>query len=248
MSDSLSDADVSNDPPPKSLSKGCRRVLGVLIEKGFTTPDQYPLSLKSTTSGANQKNNRDPVTNYSEESIEEALEELRKFSLVATVHTDGGRTERFRHYARKRYPITEAQLAILGELLLRGRQAVGELRARASRMFPIESLDDLRRELKAMMDQGWVQASGPLERRGVEVDHGFYPESEGRTLEYQEGDFEPSEAPAKPAAASVGTPHFAAKSAPSPEVAALEKKVEELQNRVTELEDSLAKVRSSLGV
>ena len=231
---------------PKSLSREARRVLGVLIEKGFTTPDQYPLTLKSSTSGANQKNNRDPVTNYTEEAVEEALEQLRALSLVATVHTDGGRTERFRHYVRKVIPISEAQLAILGELLLRGRQQVGELRARASRMFPIESLEDLRRELKGMLDQGWIQTTGPLDRRGVELDHTFYADSESKRLAYQEGDAAPPEPVAERVAAVV--PRSPGGGSSGAEVAELKEQVTSLQARVEELEHQLASLRSALGV
>jgi hypothetical protein len=103
-------ADLAAKPAPKELTKGQRRVLGVLVEKAITTPDQYPLTLKALTAGCNQKSNRDPITNYNEETVEQYLDELRGLGLVACVHTESGRTERFRHYVRKRYPFNEAQL------------------------------------------------------------------------------------------------------------------------------------------
>src|SRR5688572_25460933 len=96
----MSDAGESL-PPITSLHKVQRRVLGVLIEKGFTTPDQYPLTLKAVTTGCNQKNNRDPLTNYEEADVEQALDGLRELGLAAVVHTESGRTERYRHYMRK---------------------------------------------------------------------------------------------------------------------------------------------------
>ncbi len=167
-------------PPVRELTAGQRRVLGTLVEKAITTPNQYPLTLKALASGCNQTSNRDPVSNYSEESIAQIVDELRQLGLAATVHTEGGRTERVRHYARKRFPFTEPQLAIMTELLLRGRQQLGELRARASRMVPLESLDDLRRELKGLLDQGYAHATGALDRRGVEVDHNLYLPVEAR--------------------------------------------------------------------
>src|SRR5689334_17980535 len=108
----MSDDSQSNEsatPGPRQLSRPQRRLLGVLIEKAFTTPDQYPLTLKSATAGCNQKSNREPVTSYSEEQVQRFLDELRSLGLVAVVHTEGGRTERFRHYARKAYPFTEPQ-------------------------------------------------------------------------------------------------------------------------------------------
>ena len=67
----------------RELTRAQRRVLGVLIEKGFTTPDSYPLTLKAVTAGCNQKSNRDPVTNYSEDAVEDVLDELRQLGLVA---------------------------------------------------------------------------------------------------------------------------------------------------------------------
>jgi uncharacterized protein len=232
------DAPATETAPsgPRQLSKPQRRVLGVLIEKAFTTPDQYPLTLKSTTAGCNQKSNREPVTNYSEEQVQRFLDELRALGLVAVVHTESGRTERFRHYARKAYPFSEAQLAIMGELWLRGRQQPGELRTRASRMVPIDSQEQLRTELASLLEQGFIQANGPLDRRGVEVDHHFYGADEGRTM--TPGSF--SEAPQRDAASSPvlnGT-----------DLAALEERISSLEATVQELNDNLQALRRELGV
>lgn len=181
----MSDVNLPNDDsflPVKVLSKPQRRVLGVLIEKGITTPEYYPLTLKALTTGCNQKNNRSPLSEYSEDDIERAVNQLREIGLAAVVHTESGRSERYRHYARKRFPFNEAQLAIMTELWLRGRQSVGDLRTRASRMHDIPTLEQLRDELKTLQVLGFVQTNGPLEVRGVEVDHNFYKPEEGRTL------------------------------------------------------------------
>lgn len=164
--------------PVRTLARVPRRVLGALLEKAFTTPDAYPLTLKALTSACSQKSNRDPVVDFTEDQVLEGLEVLQQAGLVAEVHTDGGRTARYRHLVRKRYPWSEPQLAVMTELWLRGRQQVGELRARASRMAPIDSLEQLRSELQPLLAEGYIQASGPLERRGVEADHGFYPPDE----------------------------------------------------------------------
>jgi len=102
------------------LSKPQRRVLGVLLEKAFTTPDQYPLTLKAITTGCNQKSNRDPISNYSESQVFETLESLREIGVAAVIHSESGRSERYRHYMRHRFNFTEPQLAILTELWLRG--------------------------------------------------------------------------------------------------------------------------------
>ncbi len=153
------------------------------MEKAFTTPDQYPLTLKAATSGCNQKNNRSPVSEYTESQVADALEELRQMGLVAEVYTDGGRAARYRHYMRHKFDFTETQFAVIAELLLRGRQQPGELRTRASRMVKIESQDQLKSDLQDLQAKGFIQANGPLERRGVEVDHLFYAAREGQQME-----------------------------------------------------------------
>lgn len=178
----MSDAEDSALPPIKELSRAQRRVLGVLVEKGITTPETYPLTLKAVTTGCNQKSNRDPIVNYEEDRVETVLEELRELGLIAMVYTESGRTPRYRHYMRKRFTVTEPQLAILTELMLRGQQAVGELRTRASRMAPIEMLEQLRTELEGLAAAGLVRADGPLDRRGVEVDHNLYPANEKQPM------------------------------------------------------------------
>ena len=174
----------NNIPPVSELKSRQRRVLGVLVEKAFTTPEYYPLTLKAVTTGCNQKSNRSPVVNWSEDDVFDTLDQLRKLGLAAVVHTESGRTERFRHYIRKRFTLSEPQIAILTELLLRGRQQLGELRSRASRMVPIDSLDRLREELAGLIRLNLAQSSGNLERRGIEVDHNLYTEKErpDRTL------------------------------------------------------------------
>lgn len=166
----------------KDLSKIQRRVLGALIEKAFTTPDQYPLTLKATTTACNQKSNRSPLVTYDEGQVQDALDAMRQDLLVAEVFPGGGRTARYRHYARHKFDFSEAQFAIIAELLLRGRQQPGELRTRASRMVRVESQEQLRQELAGLQEMGYLQANGPLDRRGVEVDHTFYLEKEGKNI------------------------------------------------------------------
>lgn len=172
--------DTSNTDvfPLKALSRKQRRVLGTLIEKGITTPEQYPLTLKATVTGCNQKNNREPLSNYDEDVVYQVLDELRELGLVAFIQTETGRTERYRHYCRQKLAISEPQLAILTELLLRGRQQLGELRTRASRMCAIDSQEDLKLHLKGLLERQWIRTNGPLDRRGVEVDHNLYAPGE----------------------------------------------------------------------
>ncbi|MHC4875913.1 MAG: DUF480 domain-containing protein [Planctomycetota bacterium] len=174
--------DAAELAPIREFSHAQRRVLGVLLEKAFTTPEYYPLTLKAVMTGCNQKSNRSPIVSYDEDRVEDILHELKELGLVGELHPDSGRSLRYRHYMRKRFEFTEPQLAILTELLLRGRQTLGELRGRASRMVPIDDLETLRSELQGLLDQGCLQASGSLERRGVEVDHGFYQAGESAAM------------------------------------------------------------------
>jgi len=248
----MNEPDLSDAPPVTELSKPQRRVFGVLLEKAFTTPEYYPLTLKAIVSGCNQKSNRDPVTHYSEDDVLEALDQLRELGLAAVVHTESGRTERFRHYARKRFDFSEPQLAIMTELFLRGRQTLGELRTRASRMVSIGDLDQLRAELAALKQGSYIQASGDLERRGVEVDHNLYPPEEGRSIGGG-GTGEPAEAPSRSAVAGGGVslPHPPPGSVPAPSeesrtlsalhqaTSRLESENEELRGQISALRDKV---------
>lgn len=243
MSDSLA---TEGSPGPRTLTRHQRRVLGVLVEKAITTPNQYPLTLKAVTTGCNQTSNRDPVVNYSEEQCQQYLDELRALGLIACIHTESGRTERFRHYVRKAYPFTEPQLAIMTELWLRGRQQPGELRTRASRMAEIESQDQLRAELTSLMEQGFVQADGPLDRRGVLVDHAFFPphevqRMERRAAESQAGAPDEEESFQSTGTLAAGSPGLEA------DVERLAAEVQELRETLTQVVDELAELRRSLG-
>jgi uncharacterized protein YceH (UPF0502 family) len=129
------------------------RVLGVLIEKATTTPDQYPLSLNAVVNGANQKNNRDPVLAMEEGDAFEALEGLRAKGLVVRVDMAGSRVNKYRHQAGEALHVRPAELAIVAELLLRGPQTLGELRGRASRMHPLESLELVKDMLRALTER-----------------------------------------------------------------------------------------------
>src|SRR3954468_9428976 len=129
------------------------RVLGVLIEKALTTPEQYPLSLNAVVNGANQKNNRDPVLTMQEGDAFEALEGLRAKGLVIRSDMAGSRVNKYRQQAAEVLHVRTGELVILAELLLRGPQTLGELRGRASRMHPLESLDVVKNMLRAMAER-----------------------------------------------------------------------------------------------
>lgn len=196
-------ADTEQFPPLQSLNATQRRVLGTLIEKALTVPESYPLTLKSLTTGCNQKSGRAPLMNLSEDDAAEAADQLRGLGLAAVVHTESGRTERYRHYVRRRLSqLSEPQVALLAELLLRGRQSIGDLRSRASRMAPagsLDSLEQIRQELSGLMEQKLAQSDAPLDRRGVEIDHNLYEPREARRMEPRPVDDEPTPLAAAPA-------------------------------------------------
>jgi uncharacterized protein YceH (UPF0502 family) len=117
------------------------RVLGVLIEKAQTTPSQYPITLNALVAGCNQKSNREPILNLDEDQVLAALDGLRRKQFVREVHMTGSRVSKFRHVARETLDVQTPELVVLAELMLRGPQTIGELRTRASRMHPLESLE-----------------------------------------------------------------------------------------------------------
>ena len=114
-------------------------ILGSLIEKEMTTPEQYPLSLNALTSACNQKSNRDPAMSLGEEDVIRGLDRLGSRGM-ARLTTTGGRVARYRHSLADMLGISPSCLAVLAELLLRGPQTPGELRIRAERMTPLPDL------------------------------------------------------------------------------------------------------------
>src|SRR5579875_4054580 len=153
-----------------------RRVLGVLVEKAKTTPDSYPLSVNALVTGSNQKSNRDPILNLTDQEVEDALARCQKKGLAIKI--TGGRVERWKHNLYDAWHVDKVELAVLGELLLRGPQTEGELRGRASRMEPIDDLDALRAVLKPLAERGLVVYLTPEGRRGTVLTHGFHDTQE----------------------------------------------------------------------
>jgi uncharacterized protein YceH (UPF0502 family) len=153
-----------------------RRVLGVLVEKAKTTPDTYPLSINALVTGSNQKSNREPILNLTDLVVEEALIRCQKKGL--SIKITGGRVVRWKHNLYDAWNLAKVELAVLGELLLRGPQTEGELRSRASRMEPIDDLDALRNVLRPLVERKLVVYLTPEERRGAALTHGFHDPQE----------------------------------------------------------------------
>ena len=150
----------------------------MLVEKQKTskTADAYPLTLNALQTGCNQKSNRDPVLDLDEIEVEEAAESLQPRGLVERI--TGGRVDRFRHKLYDTWTSAGPELAVLAELLLRGPQTKGDLRTRAARMAPIESLDALEEVLKPLVERRLVVYLTEPDRRGAVVTHGFHTPDE----------------------------------------------------------------------
>ena len=132
-----------------------QRVLGCLIEKRWTTPDQYPLSLNALRLASNQSTNRDPVTDYDEHTVREAAQRLCKYGLARLASGQGSRAVKYRHLAEEALGLGREELAILCVLLLRGAQTPGELKSRSERMAHVGSLDDVERILDTLAQRGY---------------------------------------------------------------------------------------------
>ncbi len=133
---------------PMWLSRECARVLGSLVEKALTTPQQYPLTINALVAACNQTSNREPVVSYDEATVQSALDELRDQRLIRLVLPSHGRSVvRYRHVLDEALGLDDRQCAILAVLLLRGPQTVGELRTRTERMAHFDALAEVQHEL-----------------------------------------------------------------------------------------------------
>jgi len=134
------------------LSELEQRVLGAMIEKDMATPEYYPLSLNALTNACNQKNNREPVTSYDEETVEAGHTELRGKRL-AVIITGSGRVPKYGHRAQETLNLSNRELALLAVLLLRGPQTLNELKDRCHRLHAFEDLDSVESALRKMTER-----------------------------------------------------------------------------------------------
>jgi uncharacterized protein YceH (UPF0502 family) len=139
-----------------------QRVLGCLIEKRWTTPDQYPLSLNGLRLACNQSTNRDPVTAYDETTVRDAAQRLCLYGLARLASGQGSRAVKYRHLAEEALGLDREELAVLAVLLLRGPQTPGELKARTERIARLESLAEVERVLTALSERDYARR---IERR-----------------------------------------------------------------------------------
>jgi len=205
------------------------RVLGVLIEKGFTTPNQYPLSLNAIATGASQLSNRDPVMQMDEDQAFDAVEGLRNKQLAVRVDQVGSRVHKYKHIGVETLHCRQAEVAILAELLLRGPQTLGELRSRASRMQPFESLERVTEMLRALMER-----SDPLVKQ--------LPPAPGSRAERYEQLLCPDVRPVE------SIPAIPESTAGKVESSSLERRVALLESEVNALKSRIRSIAEQLGI
>jgi uncharacterized protein YceH (UPF0502 family) len=138
------------------------RVLGCLLEKQRTTPDAYPLSLNALRLACNQSTNRDPVVDYDEAVLRDALHRLERRGLTRLASGAGSRAAKHRHLLAEALPMDAGEQAVMCVLMLRGAQTPGELKQRSERMHAFPELDGVQETLRSLIERGLVQR---LERR-----------------------------------------------------------------------------------
>jgi hypothetical protein len=234
-------------PRWKPLSKIERRIVGVLVEKAKTTPDVYPMSLNALKNGCNQKNNRDPVTDLSEDDVEAALDRLKQAGAAGEVQ-GSGRVSKFRHYLYEWLGVDKIELAVMAELLLRGPQTEGELRGRASRMEPIADLSAMRQVLAGLKAKG-LALSLTSEGRGHVVSHALYPPEELARLKSEWGSRAEAAAQASTwcESDSPARPHSASNFPAADELAALRREVDQLKAEVGDLRSQMEELKAAFG-
>lgn len=229
------------------LTESQQRVLGCLIEKRWTTPDQYPLSLNALRLACNQSTNRDPVTDYDDAVVSDAAQRLARYGLARLASGHNSRATKYRHLAEEALGLGREQLAVLCVLLLRGSQTPGELKGRTERMAAIVSLDGVERILGSLAERGFVRR---IDRRPGQKEDRYVQQLGER------GDDAVADAPAPPASAdpiaqpvaSSDRPGLAARvDALEAELATLRSELATLRSELAATGSELAALRSELG-
>jgi uncharacterized protein len=224
------------------------RVLGCLLEKQRTTPDQYPLSLNALRLACNQSTNRDPVVDYDEATIRDALHRLERRGLVRLA--SGSRAAKYRHLLAEALPLSEGEQAVMTMLMLRGAQTPGELKQRTDRMHAFADLASVNETLEQLIER---QLVARLERRPGQKEERY-----AQLLEQDEADREGAAGVAVSGDAAVAGEGYGDRSAvdppaPSPVGAANgdgrsagEQELNRLRERIERLEAEVAELRAAM--
>ena len=136
---------------PEPLDDVAVRVLGSLIEKELTTPDNYPLTLNALVAACNQTTNREPVLSLDQTTVSNSLDDLIRRSLVRAVHRSDTRVKRYRQTLSESMKLHAPETAVMCVLMLRGAQTAGEVRTRAARLFDFNELAQVEITLQSLM-------------------------------------------------------------------------------------------------
>lgn len=214
------------------------RALGCLIEKQRTTPDVYPLSLNGLRLACNQATNRDPVVDYDEATVTEALRRLALRGWTRLASGAGSRARKYRHLLNDVFGFDGAEISLLAVMMLRGIQTPGELKQRADRMHHFESLAEVNGTLDRLIEKGHVER---LERRPGQKEERYRQLLGGEEVAQPAAPDAPEEAPDAPAAASSPGPLATGADGAS------EDRLARLEAEVLELRSELEDLRASLG-
>ncbi len=138
----------------KLLSHEEVRVLGAILEKQYTTPAYYPMTINSITNACNQKSNRNPVVSYDESLVEDIIGSLREKHFSGIVTSSEYRVPKYTQAFGKHYNLTIQEVAVLCLMFLRGAQTVGEIRSRSSRIYNFENLAEVHETFDKLMNKG----------------------------------------------------------------------------------------------
>ncbi len=208
------------------------RVLGSLLEKEVTTPDNYPLSLNALLAACNQTTSREPIMRLDEDAVVPAAVALRRRGLLRQIQPAGSRVTKYEHLLREEMELGGRELAVLGVLMLRGPQTAGELFARTARLEPFADLADLEGVLESLMAREPDPLAARLARRAGQKEVRYAHLLSGEPPADAPGAADEPYVPARRVAAEDGR------------VAALERTVEELRAEVAELRAQLEAFRA----
>lgn len=134
----------------ENLTETEARIVGALVEKQLTTPEYYPLTLNALVAACNQKTNREPVVNYDERTVSNALEDLRDKNIVYVFYGSTSRVPKYKHMLPQVFELEPSETAALCVLMLRGPQTIGEIRDRTGRLYDFRDLNDVNETLEAL--------------------------------------------------------------------------------------------------
>ena len=198
------------------------RVLGSLIEKQVTTPEYYPLTLNALTLACNQKNNRYPVTSYTENQVSDAVERLREKNLTYVFYGSTSRVPKYKHVVPEVMHLSRPEVALMCVLMLRGAQTLGELRGNAARLHDFSGLEEVEQTLNGLITRDEPMVARLPRQPG---------QKEGRFAHLLSGEINLE------ALAEIE------RAAPAPRRAGLEEKVEALAAEVEKLKEQFEQFR-----